>query len=536
MVRNFNQIFARRSTVCFFVLILFFLSCVLRVAVIATGNLQEVQARQSSYRISFSRPRGTIFDCNLVPLTNRTARTVAAVVPTPRSVMAIRQALSDGDGLADVLSALATEKPAVCTVPNEINCEGITCATVYEAIDQNQPALHTVGTLNAEGHGASGLQAAFDDLLYSKSTSDAVFYTDGHGEPLKGLSAEFQLHDEIYGNGVITTLDTRIQDIAEDVADRLACGCVLVCEAASGKLRAVVSRPTFDPLHPSESFDRTDAPFINRSFSAFSVGSVFKPCVAAAALENGIDGGVHLCTGGLQIADRIFRCHNRSGHGAVNLSQGLAFSCNTFFYQLALTVGASPVYRMASTLGFGQSVRLCNGMESAAGNLPSEQTLQYDTNLANLAIGQGSLLLSPVALSTLYCAIATDGSYRLPSLTEGTLKNGKRENTDLPRPTCVMSPDTAHRLRQDLVGVIATGTGIPAKPQCCSAGGKTATAQTGRYDQNGNEINHGWFCGFFPAEQPDYVVIIFSENATGSDTAPIFAELADRIFSVSQSW
>ncbi|MBR7071141.1 MAG: penicillin-binding protein 2 [Clostridia bacterium] len=528
MPDQFQKKFSIRSVLCFFLLIFCFLFAALRVGVLATGNLAEVQKKQSSFRISYARPRGTIFDCEMRPLTNQTKRIVAAVSPTPRAVTTIRRILAEDSQLPAVLSALSANKPTVCTLPEPVECDGISCTEIFDSSD-HRLALHTIGYCNAENHGVCGLEAAFDELLYSDQTCDAVFYTDGRGNALKGLSAEFENSASVFGNGVVTTLNADIQSFAEQIAEQITCGAIVVCEAETGKLRALVSRPGFDLNRLSESLERKDSPFLNRCLSAFSVGSVFKPCIAAAALENGYDGGIWNCTGGMTIADRTFRCHNRSGHGLVDLSMALAFSCNTFFYQLALSVGEQNIYRVASSLNFGQKIRLCDGLESAAGNLPSENKLLNPAALANLSIGQGELLLSPIALTTLYCAIATDGSYRLPTLAEATLKDGVRTNMVLPHPTKVFSPETALQLRQHLVGVIANGTGIPAKPTLCNAGGKTATAQTGHFDQNGREITHGWFCGFFPAESPKYVAVIFSEDSAGSDTAPLFADLSDRI-------
>ena len=95
-----------------------------------------------------------------------------------------------------------------------------------------------------------------------------------------------------------------------------------------------------------------------------------------------------------------------------------------------------------------------------------------------------------------------------------------------------MSAETADTLKKYLAAVIDEGTGTEARPETVTAAGKTATAQTGKFE-NGREICEGWFCGFFPAENPKYTVIVFSEN-TAKQTAScgkIFSGLADRITS-----
>ena len=75
------------------------------------------------------------------------------------------------------------------------------------------------------------------------------------------------------------------------------------------------------------------------------------------------------------------------------------------------------------------------------------------------------------------------------------------------------------------------GTGINGKPDNASSAGKTATAQTGRYKETGEEILCTWFCGFFPFENPQYTVVVFNENgkSAADDCAPVFKEIAENI-------
>ncbi len=101
---------------------------------------------------------------------------------------------------------------------------------------------------------------------------------------------------------------------------------------------------------------------------------------------------------------------------------------------------------------------------------------------------------------------------------------------DIGYPTRVMNESTANTLKEYLKTVISEGTGKLAEPQTVSAAGKTATAQTGKF-VGGKEILSSWFCGFFPAENPKYVAIIFCENNSlqTKTCAEIFAKTADMI-------
>lgn len=524
---SFSVIFARRTTICFFLIILLFLGTVLKIATISTEDYAEVQIRQSSKRITVSRARGTIFDRNMIPLTNSKSKLIAAISPTARAAVAISAILEDTER-ERVLKLLRENTPAICEVPFDPECAGICVTAVYEHNTENPPALHTIGYTDGDGHGVSGIEAAFDDILYTDKTVDAVFTTDGKGGILGGSEPYFDNADTATGNGVVTTLDINIQNITENACKGILKGAAAVCEINSGKIRALHSLPTFDINDISASLENADSPLLDRTLAAFSVGSVFKPCVAAAALESGITGEECTCTGNLLIDGRTFNCHERAGHGNVDLKTAVAKSCNSFFYRLAAKTGANAICRMAGSLGFGSAVTLCKGIKTAKGNMPSTQLLTTEADLANIGIGQGQLLLSPISVLTLYCAIASDGYYTAPSLIDGTVTDGKITESKAPLQTKVMSADTAAILRQCLSEVIISGTGAAAAPDRCTAAGKTATAQTGRFT-GGKEITNSWFCGYFPADKPKYAVVVMSEGATQKSTAAVFSDIADGI-------
>jgi len=399
-------------------------------------------------------------------------------------------------------------------------------ATQYINDYKDMPAAHIIGYVDSEGHGVSGLQKAYDQLLYSSSKVSAVFKTDGRGTVLLGEEIEIEDNTEVIASGVVSTIDINIQTAVEKVSQKMQKGAIIVAEAESGKIRAMVSRPTYDVTNVADYLNREDSPLLNRCLSSYNVGSIFKPCVAAAAIENLESDYSITCNGFETITDRKFACHERNGHGIVNLKKAISHSCNVFFYNMALKLGADSVYSMASSLWFGQRIKLCDGIYTSAGVLTKRTQLQNDAELANLSIGQGRLLLTPVSMLTLYSAIAGDGSYRLPTLIEGVLKDGSFKKEEEVLKTRVMSDNTAARLREDLVEVIKSGTGSAASPKSCSAAGKTATAQTGKY-KNGVEITHSWFCGFFPAENPKYVAVVMVESGVGS--AEIFSNIADSI-------
>ena len=122
----------------------------------------------------------------------------------------------------------------------------------------------------------------------------------------------------------------------------------------------------------------------------------------------------------------------------------------------------------------------------------------------------------------------------MPSLVEGTYKEGTFTKYNSGYPTKAMNEATAESLKKYLQTVITEGTGAAALPKTVTAAGKTATAQTGKFE-NGKEILSSWFCGFFPADKPKYIIIVFCENSSlqTESCAEIFAKTADKIVSLS---
>ena len=526
--KSYGKQIANRSVLCFFIIIMLLLSCAVRVAVVATGNYRQIQTEQSIYKIDVARLRGTIYDCNMVPLTNNKKQIVAAVSPTPKAIMQISGKLED-ELLQGVLDTLKKNQPAICSVDENIEGEGIATAEIYVRDSSNFIARHLIGYTDDTGHGITGLEKAYDEILYSDKKTTAIFVSNGKGDILKGIEPFFDNDLSIVNNGVVTTIDVNIQNITEAAASKLNSGCVIVAEAGNGKMRAMASVPSYDIDNISESLADIKSPLINRAMWTYNVGSVFKPCVAAAALDNNFGYYSFNCAGSVEIGDRIFRCHNLSGHGNMDLCSSLAHSCNCYFYDFAIKIGGNSIYKTAAALSIASKIKIADNMHTVAGNIPKSDALNNEGTLANLSIGQGNLMASPVAMLNLYLAIAGDGSYYLPSVVEKTLIDGVQNNYDTGKPTRVMKSETAETLRQYLQKVVTEGTGTDALPKYSTAAGKTGTAQTGRYYDDGSEITNSWFCGFFPADKPQYVMVVMSDSKLNVSTASVFAQIADEI-------
>ncbi len=525
-----DKIFEKRAIVCFIVIIFLLFSCILRVTVIANSNYAQVQTNQTSIKIKISNIRGTIFDCNKYPITNREKKIIACISPTPRAVTVI-STLLEGQELENVLSALKNGKPVTAQVPKKIECEGIVYTEIFK--ETEIPAIHTLGYTDNEENGMSGIQKAYNNILTYKEELSIRYACDGMGRILKGVKPETINNISPYSNAVVTTIDINIQNIIEDLSNSLKLGSIVVADAKTAKIRGIVSRPNFSKESISEVLNDNNSPLFNRALGAYNVGSVFKPCIAAAGLESKIDDFSYNCTGSFEIIDRTFNCHKHEGHGFTNLNFGIANSCNTFFYNYAIKIGENKIYNTANNLNFGKKIKICDGIYTANGTLPNLEKLKNIAHLANFSIGQGDFTASPISLLPLYCAIANDGKYYMPSIVESTIMDNVETKYNIGFPTQAFSLETAKKLKDALSLVITEGTGKSANPTTVTAAGKTATAQTGKFE-NGIEKNSSWFCGFFPREEPKYVVIIFCEDQTKAEKtcSEIFAKTADKIMAL----
>ncbi len=528
----------KRSAFCLFLLTMLFLVAALRImTVVSREELGSAAKNQTTYRLTVTRQRGTIFDTNMKSLTNQKTKTYTAVTPTDEGKSTMSRYL-DIAQMQELSKKLADGMPVLIETEEELTGEGVKSITVPVCEDEDTLAPHLIGYLGGDGHGVSGLQKTFDSLLYSENTVDFLYARDARGEFLSHFSVETAGDERTALSGVKTTIDADLQALAEEAMSDFKSGALLVGEVGTGKIRALVSRPDYNPVNVVDYLDDDSSPLINRAFCAYNVGSVFKPCVAAAALEQGVFGAfLNNCTGSKKIGDKIFACHKASGHGLLNLTDAIAFSCNTYFYTLGQKTGGAAVCSMANSLFFGQRHTFYDGFYTEKGNMPTESAVaQSEQTLANTVIGQGALMLTPVSLLTLYEAIANGGEYFMPSLIEGIVTDGALKEIPQSAPTRVMSEQTAGILKDALCEVIKKGTGRAAAPKNCTAAGKTATAQTG-WLIDGKAVDHSWFCGFFPAESPRYVVVIISENTSGGGTAcpPVFSALADAIYTLKLS-
>ncbi|MBR2868116.1 MAG: hypothetical protein IKB88_03475 [Clostridia bacterium] len=520
----------KRAITALVMLNVFFALIVLRLADLSVRT-QTAANFSSGIRLDITELRGTIYDCNMNPLTNGETAYRAIAKPTLKALAALESEL-DAVAFSSVKQAFSSGDPAMVSVSNR-NFQGADIEVVEYPVRYDSLACHIIGYTDYDGRGVSGIEKAFDTLLSgAKKTVYARVAADAHGKVLVGEKIEV-FNNNFPMSGVILAVDRNVQRIAETALDNSVCRCaaVVVMDVGTGAVRACVSRPDYDRNNIASVLNDADSPLINRAFQPYSVGSVFKPVVAAAALENGIgEDYTHNCTGSVTLNGVTFNCHKKDGHGELDMESAVAVSCNTYFISLAIEVGADEIIETAKRFGFGEQTVFAESMKSRSGNLPEKVDSMAAT--ANLSFGQGELTATPVQICTMMSVIANGGLSVKPYLVEGQVdengnavrKGGYSEQKQ------IISPSTAEILKRMLVAVVKEGSGVRAASEFVGCAGKTATAQTGRMSGEA-EIYNAWFAGFFPSDNPRYAVVVLRENGGEGavSCAPVFREIAEGI-------
>lgn len=527
----------KRTVVLFFMLMTCMALLMVSLTNISTSAvLVQAAQQQSAYRVDIAALRGTIYDCRGQAVTGREENLVAAVSPSVEAANALSQVLPAGE-MASVYRQLTQGIPfALALEKQPPAAQGLLTFSVPQRYGSDGLLTHITGYLDGNGQGVSGIELAYNDYLSAAAGEISVTYqVDALKRALAGEQP--QVNDTSYRQtqGVVLTIDTRLQKIAQRAAEKyLDKGAVIIAEVPTCSLRAVVSVPNFDQNDISQALNDEDSPLLNRAFTAYNVGSVFKLVTASAALEAGISPNTRYeCTGSIDVDGAAFHCLNGVAHGEVDMKEAIAQSCNDYFVYLAQQLQPQQLLDMAQAMGFGQEQELAPGLISQAGNLPALRNLSSARAMANLSFGQGELLATPLQITALVNTVASGGIYTPPSLVERLVDDQMQTVEQLPAQAGkrVISSSTAAKLRQYMQASVESGTSRLGKPANLSAGAKTATAETGVLDGE-REVIQAWYAGYYPADNPKYVIVVLAEDGEGggSSCGPVFQQIADDIY------
>ncbi len=396
---------------------------------------------------------------------------------------------------------------------------------------QSSPACHLIGYIDGEGTGVSGLEKCFDKFLKASASDrvNVVKGADGRIIETAGMSYNGAGNE---GDSVVLTLDAHIQNISQNaLLSHGITGAVVVMDVDTFDVLAMASTPVYKRDNVTRYLEGDGSELVNRCVSPYNAGSIFKIVTLASALENNRMAYMYFCNGKTDISNHTFNCHKAEGHGALTPVDAFAESCNCAFYKMGLDLGASKIMQTAQKFGIGNTVVCCNGFDESSGFLPLKEKYA-PLDAVNYAIGQGEVLITPLQAAKMAAIIAGGGVVKKTNIAQNVVDCHGRNIIDLREDgvSAVVSPQTAEFIGRCMRLAVTQGTALGLKDSPANIAGKTGTAETG-WTQDGKNMVQGWFCGFFPYENPRYAMAVLSENGgSGSKSAaPVFKDIAEEI-------
>ncbi len=434
----------------------------------------------------------------------------------------------------------------------------------YRYYPQGDLAAHLIGymtqmnsaevdKLGNQGYDASelvgryGLESAWENYLRGKKGVEH-YAVDAKGNRLDDKTAQTLITGDrvigaVPGANLVLTIDAELQRIAEKAIAHMPAAAVVIVEPKTGKIRALVSKPSFDPNVMTGHLTRAEEtlllsdprkPFVDKALRAsYPPGSVFKFVTALAALEDGqaAEDETVFCTGVYHLSNTPFRCN--ASHGKMDLIKAIQHSCNVYFWELAQRIGIDRIAEVARSFGFGRPTNLgING--DAGGRIPTkawyeEKQGRYRVGYAtNAATGQGDVEVTVLQTAMAYATLANGGTLFVPQVVE-------RVEASDGRTIVAYEPKAAHDVKvpPDALDIWRRGmwkaTNEPGGTafdhghvDMVPVMGKTGTAEIRtrkKKEEDERDVegyhptrSHAWFAGWAPAEDPEIAIVVFIEH------------------------
>jgi len=515
-------------------------------------ELSKAASSQKFADIVIDKARGNILDRNVISFTERGTSSIVVI-----KTLMLRGREEDIEEISAVLGLKPAKlrreidirkEPIIVETGEEegrklVNSRinGVSVIYTRKRYDENSLARHVIGYLNKSDQiGAAGIEAYYENILNSGTDKIVGVVTDATDNPLYGLG--YRLMDEEEKGkklNVKLTLDYHIQKIVEEVMEEHnVSGAVVVEDVNNGDIVAIASKPDFDQNRVDEYLDSPGKELFNKAVASYNLGSVFKIIDAASALESHqyLEDS-YFCKGYIEVGDKIVKCgsYDTGGHGKVDITRAFALSCNPYFIELSIRMGPERIIDMARKLGFGSITGIkSQGVDESGGSLP-DTGKKYFTHgdTANMAIGQGEVLATPLQVADLVATVANGGIKNKINIVDSIIDEdgNKVSNIKKQEGIRVMSKKTSDIIRSMMEEVVDTGTGAVVRlEEYGGSGGKTGSAETGLSSEKGNVVQ-AWFAGYFPRVNPKYSVAVFVEDGRAGNkaAAPVFEAIAEEI-------
>lgn len=405
------------------------------------------------------------------------------------------------------------------------------------------------------GDSSWGLESQYNTVLSGINGREFKTY-DGSS------SAVVQMVDAKDGSTVVTTLDYNIQQYAEEAVAQAVKefepehAAILVMNPKTGEVYAMADSPSFNANSPSDptTFDTSEEfkskweskteeeqlEYLMDSWRNFNIsntfepGSIYKPMVIAAALEEGIisENDTFSCSGKKTVYDKTMHCWQRSGHGTQTVEEVLANSCNVAMMDIAEKMGRDLFYKYQKDFGFGEKTGIDLPGEASAETLMYARNAIGPVELATMGFGQ-SFNCTSIQVLTAFSAVINGGNLMQPYVVSKIIdSNGEIQYEKTPKLIRkVISEEKSDIVRKYLQSVIDVGTGKKAKIEGYAIGGKTGTAQQAIRANQEYTVS---FVGFLPVDDPEIIAIALLNKPSGytegsTSAAPMLKGLLENI-------
>lgn len=394
--------------------------------------------------------------------------------------------------------------------------------------------------------GKSGIEKHYNDILQGEKGIREV--------KVNAFNKEIQelFYKSSYSQDIVLSIDIELQLFLSEIFDKNT-GVAIIMDANDGSILAAGSFPEYDlnlfvsgisASQWQELVANPDHPFTNKMVNGlYPPGSVVKMGVALSFLNSGIFNAYHkfVCQGSVELSNRIFRCWNRSGHGAMDLKHAIKHSCDIYFYEGALRVGIDKIAPTLFKMGFGEKtgVDLPNEFIGVVPNREwklrrFKKSNWFVGDTLNTSIGQGNFLVTPMQIAKYTAQIASGKSITPHFVKQDTNTSSNEElftpfeKTQLPIIKDAMlavtkDGGTAFRYFQSLPLNVAAKTGTAQVVGFSQTEKKNIREKDLEYYQR----SHTWLTSFAPYDKPQYVVTVLLEHGGRSATS---GEITTKIY------
>jgi penicillin-binding protein 4B len=546
-------------------------------------NLLEESVAQRSQEIVIDSGRGGFLDRNgeslthqsipvliLFPFLKKTEWDVQKVANTIGvSTNALIQAVNKAKGpfaygTPDPMRLTAQQMEAI----NKFKIPGVFAVEKKFDLKKN-PAEHLIGIIGENEKvlksrypdkkmsektsvGLTGMEKSFDEFLLPEGEAKLVYHVDASGGPLFGINVKYvEPANPFYPINIRSTIDSELQKKAEELVDKhgIKNGGLVLIDIETNSVLSMISRPE---INYSDPFNKKKGEIQNLMLKQQIIGSVFKTVVAAAAIENKLDGST-----------RVFDCSRKINgdpdpkyqHGNLNFTESFARSCNNTFASLAKElkdIDPNILEEYAKKLaligpsGWEGSIYHYENFRQLPdednGRVFLSEEAKNDRNFVALTgIGQHEVRVTPLAMANMMATIARGGKkemVRIASSIEyknrASLLSFKEKELDGE----TITPYTATRLQRLLREVVTNseGTGRLFQALPYEVAGKSGTSETGKYTGD-QQLHNKWFAGYFPYQNPKYALVVVNLDVLANEGGvnPLFADMVKMIYKFDQN-